>query len=72
VGVTREGEAMEKQKNRAGKDDERQVRGESGPPSATKNEQGEGHARDEDADRGIPKVGKHDAGRRGSWGGGLH
>ena len=63
---------MAKRKNMADKDDERQVRGKSGPPSATKNEKGEGHAHSDDADHGVPKVSKHDANKRGSWGGGLH
>jgi hypothetical protein len=63
---------MAKQKETAGNDDERQVRGKSGPPSATANERGEVHAHDEETDHGVPKVGKHDANKRDSWGGGLH
>lgn len=61
---------MEKRKNMAGEDDERRSRGEAGPPSATANEQRRA-AEDKDAPA-EPKVGKHDANERESWGGGLH
>ncbi|HZT59560.1 MAG TPA: hypothetical protein VFA21_13195 [Pyrinomonadaceae bacterium] len=63
---------MTKQKSKTGSDDEPRARGESGPPSATENEKGEGHPHGDDADRGIPKVSKHDANKSDLWGGGLH
>jgi hypothetical protein len=64
---------MAKQKSKAVKGDEPRLRGEAGPPGATKNEKGEGRARKAaDDERAIPKVSKHDANRRDSWGGGLH
>jgi hypothetical protein len=61
---------MAKQKKMVGKDDEPRARGEAGPPSATANEQR--RAADEKDAPAEPKVGKHDANERDSWGGGLH
>ncbi len=61
---------MAKRKNMSGKDDERQVRGRPGPPSAAPNEKRrEGKDRDAPA---VPKVGKHDANKGDARGGGLH
>jgi hypothetical protein len=63
---------MAKRKDMAGKDDEREVRGRPGPPTATKNEKAQGRTRKGgDASRGVPKVGKHDSTGDDS-GGGLH
>jgi hypothetical protein len=61
---------MAKRKGMVGKDDEPQARGQAGPPSATPNEE----RREEkgDAAPAAPKVGKHDANKRDSWGGRLH
>ena len=61
---------MEKRKDVAGRDDEPQVRGQAGPPSATPNEERRA-AKEKDAPA-EPKVGKHDANEGDSWGGGLH
>ena len=61
---------MAEKKEMAGKDDERQVRGRQGPPSATPNEERR-EGKDEDAPA-VPKVNKHDANKGDSWGGGLH
>jgi hypothetical protein len=61
---------MAENKETAGEDDERQVRGEAGPPSATANEERR-EGKDDDASA-IPKVSKHDANEGDSWGGGLH
>ena len=62
---------MAKRKNMSGKDDERQVRGRPGPPSATPKE-GRREGKDDGKDEAVPKVGKHDANKGDSWGGGLH
>jgi hypothetical protein len=62
---------MAKQKDLAGKDKEPQVRGKSGPSSAT-TEKRQGRARKRDASRGVPRVGKHDTGKSDSSGGELH
>ena len=61
---------MAKQKDMAGKDDEPQVSGRPGPPSATPNEERRA-SKDKDA-HAEPKVGKHDANKEDSRGGGLH
>ena len=61
---------MAERKDTAGKDDERQVRGRPGPPSATPKE-GRREGKDDEAPA-VPKVGKHDANKGDSWGGGLH
>ncbi|MDT5293233.1 MAG: hypothetical protein QOJ76_113 [Acidobacteriota bacterium] len=68
---------MTKRKDMAGKDDERQVRGKTGPPSATKNERAQGRTRKGGggASRAVPKVGKHDSAGDSAGddsGGGLH
>jgi hypothetical protein len=61
---------MAEKKDMAGEDKEPQVRGKSGPASSTPNEEGRaGGARE---DEGTPKVGKGDAGKSDSRGGGLH
>ena len=60
---------MAKRKNKAGKDDERQVRGRQGPPSATPNEE---RREGKDDAPAVPKVNKNDANKGDSWGGGLH
>jgi len=61
-----------KKKDLAGKDKEPQVRGHTGPPSATRNERAQGRkGRGGDA-HALPKVGKHDAGEGRSRGDGLH
>jgi hypothetical protein len=63
----------EKKKDVAGKDKEPQVRGRSGPPSATRNERAQGgKGKHGGGPRNIPKVGKHDSGEGGSQDGGLH
>lgn len=59
-----------KKKDSAGKDKEPQVRGRSGPASATRNERAQGHKGKRS--RAIPKVGKHDSGEGRSQGEGLH
>ena len=61
---------MAEEKETDGKGDERQRRGEPGPPSATANE-GRREGKDDDAPA-VPKVSKHDANEGDSWGGGLH
>ncbi|HWS53430.1 MAG TPA: hypothetical protein VN228_04865 [Pyrinomonadaceae bacterium] len=62
---------MAEKKDMAGEDKEPQVRGKSGPASSTPNE--EGRARSGGApDEGTPKVGKGDAGKSESRGGGVH
>jgi len=61
---------MAKRKNKAGKDEGRQVREKPGPPSATPNEERR-EGKDADAPA-VPKIGKHDANKGDSWGGGLH
>jgi hypothetical protein len=58
---------MSEKKDTAGKDEEPQVRGKSGPPSSTPNE--EGRTRGGGEDEGVPKVGK---GEVGKGGGELH
>jgi hypothetical protein len=61
---------MAKRNEMTGEDDEPRVRGEAGPPSATPNE--ERRASKEKDAPAEPKVGKHDANKDDSWGGGLH
>jgi hypothetical protein len=62
---------MAKKKDMAGEDKEPQVRGKSGPPSSTPNE--ERRSRDDRRrDEGTPKVGKRQTGEDGADGGGLH
>lgn len=61
-----------KRKDLAVKEKEPQVRGGTGPPSATRNERAQGRkGRGGDA-HALPKVGKHDAGGGRSRGDGLH
>jgi hypothetical protein len=62
---------MAGKKDLAGKDKEPQLRGKSGPPSATPNEEGRARGGG-DKDKGVPKVGKGETGKRGADGGGLH
>lgn len=62
---------MSEKKDLAGDDKEPQVRGKSGPASSTPNEEGRARGGDKD-DEGTPKVGKGEAGRGDSHGGGLH
>ncbi|HVF45174.1 MAG TPA: hypothetical protein VM936_19265 [Pyrinomonadaceae bacterium] len=62
--------ASSKKKDLAGKDKEPQVRGRSGPASATRNERAQG--RKGKGARAVPKVGKHDSGEGRSQGEGLH
>ncbi len=59
-----------KKKDMAAKDKEPQVRGRTGPASATRNERAQG-ARGKGA-RAVPKVGKRDSGEGRSQGEGLH
>jgi hypothetical protein len=62
-----------KKKDMAGKDKEPQVRGRTGPSSATRNEREQGaKGKQGSGSRSVPKVGKRDSGEGGSWGGGLH
>lgn len=62
-----------KKKDMAGKDKEPQVRGRTGPSSATRNERAQGgKGKQGGGARAVPKVGKRDAGEGGSWGGRLH
>ena len=65
---------MAKQKDMAGKDDERQVRGRSGPPTQARSEKNRRPSRKGGGSpaRGVPKVGKRDASRGDTSGGGLH
>jgi hypothetical protein len=65
---------MAKRKDSAGKDDERQVRGKPGPSSQARSEKNRRPARkgEDDASRGVPRVGKHDADAGSSSGDGLH
>lgn len=65
---------MAKRKRMTGKDDVRHVRGEKGPPSATRNEEKQVRAEEgrQDPSRSVPKVSKHDAGSGETWGGDLH
>jgi hypothetical protein len=66
---------MAKQKDTAGKDEERQVRGKPGPPSQARSEKNRrrAHKGEGSASRGVPKLGKHDSSRGGSSSGdGLH
>jgi hypothetical protein len=60
-----------KKKDLAGKDKEPQVRGRSGPASATRNERAQGR-KGKGARAVVPKVGKHDADEGRSQGEGLH
>ncbi len=62
-----------KKKDMAGKDKEPQVRGHTGPSSATRNERAQGaKGKQGGGPRSVPKVGKRDSGDGGSYGGGLH
>jgi len=61
---------MPDKKDLAGEDKEPQVRGKSGPASSTPNE--EGRTRGSGKDEGTPRVGKGEAGKSDSRGGGLH
>jgi len=65
---------MAKQKDMAGKDDERQVRGRSGPSTQARSEKNRRTSRKGGgaAARTVPKVGKHEASRDDTSGGGLH
>jgi hypothetical protein len=59
-------------KDMAGKDKEPQVRGRTGPASATRNERAQARKGKTRAGAAVPKVGKHDSDRGDSTGGGLH
>ena len=65
---------MGKQKDMAGKDEERQVRGRPGPSSQSRAEKNRRPARKGGAKGGrtVPKVGKHDPARGETSGDGLH
>ncbi len=65
---------MAKQKDMAGKDDERQVRGRPGPPSQARSEKKRRTARKGGASaaRAVPKISKHEAPHGGTSGDGLH
>ena len=63
---------MAKQKDMAGKDDERQVRGRPGPPSQARSEKKRRPAGKGAAGRAVPKIGKHEATRGETSGDGLH
>jgi len=62
---------MSEKKDLAGEDKEPQLRGKSGPASSTPNEEGRTRGGDSD-DAATPKLGKGEAARRDSHGGGLH
>jgi hypothetical protein len=62
-----------KKKGSAGKGRESQARGRSGPSSATPNERAQARkGKGGGGERGVPKVGKHDAGEGRSRSDGLH
>lgn len=64
---------MAERKDTAGKDDERQVRGRTGPPSQSRAEKKRRPARKGGAKtRTVPKVGKQDSSRGDTSGDGLH
>jgi hypothetical protein len=65
---------MPKKKDMAGKDDERQVRGKSGPASQSRSEKNRRRAGKGAGDtaRGVPKLGKRDSSRGDTSGDGLH
>lgn len=57
-------ETMSEKKDTAGEDKEPRVRGKSGPASSTPNEEKRGSRKD----NRVPKIGKHETGKRGSGG----
>ena len=61
-----------KRKDLAGKDKEPQVRGRTGPASATRNERAQARKGKGGDAHALPKVGKHAAGEGRSRGDGLH
>lgn len=61
---------MPKKKDTAGKDDERQVRGKTGPASQARSEKNRRPAGKKAG--AVPKLGKHDASRSDPSGDGLH
>ena len=65
---------MAKQKDMAGKDDERQVRGRPGPPTQSRSEKNRRPARKDGAvpARAVPRVGKHDSSPGDTSDDGLH
>jgi hypothetical protein len=64
---------MPERKDMAGKDDERQVRGKTGPPSQARVEKKRRPTRKGGAKTGaVPKIGKHESSRGDGSGDGLH
>lgn len=61
-----------KSKDMAGKDKEPQVRGRTGPASATRNERAQARKGKGGDAHAVPKLNKHDAGEGRSQGDGLH